>query len=267
MQDYNIFIGTKNNFQEVKGIMKNSKCDYTPLRMLIVLMVVCGFWSAGAFSPGAAQANDAREAAQLVGKARYTFQNFTAGKDGKPFRDLVKKAKGIYICPQMLRGAFVVGASGGSGVFVAKEPQTDTWLGPAFYTIGEVSFGLQAGGEASEIILLAMTERGANALLNSSVKLGADVTVAAGPYGRGADASTANFSADILSFARSKGLYGGVSLKGAVVKVREGLNAAYYGKPSVTPTDILVRKNVSNPQARELLQTVAKSTGGIGQSY
>jgi len=175
----------------------------------------------------------------------------------------VKKAKGIYICPQMIRGAFVIGASGGTGVFVVREPQTDTWLGPAFYTIGEVSFGLQAGGEASEIILLAMTERGANALLNSSVKLGADVTVAVGPVGAGADASTANLSADILTFARSKGLYGGVSLKGAVVKIRAGLNAAYYGKPA-TPTDILVRKNVANPQAKELLKTVAKAAGGSG---
>jgi len=108
-----------------------------------------------------------------------------------------------------------------------------------------------------------MTERGANALLNSSVKLGADVTVAVGPVGAGADASTANLSADILTFARSKGLYGGVSLKGAVVKIREGLNAAYYGKPA-TPTDILVRKNVTNPQAKELLKAIAKSAGGSG---
>ena len=243
--------------------MKKDHFGCTLLKMLIVLTAACGFWSAGAFLPGNAWADDAREAAQLVGKARYTFQNFTAGKDGKPFRDLVKKAKGIYICPQMIRGAFVIGASGGTGVFVVRDPQTDTWLGPAFYTIGEVSFGLQAGGEASEIILLAMTERGANALLNSSVKLGADVTVAVGPVGAGADASTANLSADILTFARSKGLYGGVSLKGAVVKIREGLNAAYYGKPA-TPTDILVRKNVTNPQAKELLKAIAKSAGGSG---
>ncbi|MDI9569161.1 MAG: lipid-binding SYLF domain-containing protein [Pseudomonadota bacterium] len=243
--------------------MKKDLFGRSPLKTLIVLALVCGFWNAGVFISDDAAAGDAQEATQLVGKARYVFQNFTAGRDGKPFRDLVKKAKGIYICPQMIRGAFVIGASGGTGVFVAREPQTDKWLGPAFYTIGEVSFGFQAGGEASEIILLAMTERGANALLNSSVKLGADVTVAVGPFGVGADASTANLSADILSFARSKGLYGGVSLKGAVVKVREGLNAAYYGKPA-TPTDILVRKNVGNPQAKELLNTVAKYAGGSG---
>ncbi|HOF04268.1 MAG TPA: lipid-binding SYLF domain-containing protein [Syntrophales bacterium] len=233
------------------------------IRALIVFAAVWGFGSAGILNPGDLWAEDAQEAAQLVEKARYTFQNFTADKEAQPFRDLVKKARGIYICPQMLRGAFVIGASGGTGVFVAREPQTDTWLGPAFYTVGEVSFGLQAGAEASEIILLAMTERGANALLNSSVKLGADVTVALGPVGAGADASTANFSADILTFARSKGLYGGVSLKGAVVKIREGLNTAYYGKPA-TPADILVRKNVKNPQARELLLTVAKYAGGTG---
>jgi len=243
--------------------MKQGHCRRSMVGTLIIFMAVWGFWGTGIFSPGELRADDAQEAAQLVGKARYTFQNFTAGKDGKPFRDLVKKAKGIYICPQMLRGAFVVGASGGTGVFVVRDPQTDSWVGPAFYTIGEVSFGFQAGGEASEIILLAMTERGANALLNSSVKLGADVTIAVGPVGAGADASTANLSVDILTFARSKGLYGGVSLKGAVVKVREGLNAAYY-KKSATPTDILVRKSVSNPQAKELLKTVAKQAGGSG---
>jgi SH3 domain-containing YSC84-like protein 1 len=231
------------------------------IRMLAVVtasfLAVCVF----AFSPGDVQANDKREAEQLVETARYTFENFTAGMDAKPFRDLVRKARGVFICPQMLRGAFVIGASGGTGVFVAKEPQTGTWLGPAFYTIGEVSFGFQAGGDASEIIMLAMTERGANAMLSSGVKLGADVSVAVGPIGAGADASTANLSVDILTFARSKGLYGGVSLKGAVIKIREGLNNNYYGQ-TASPTDILVRKNVNNQQAKALLGTVAKYAGG-----
>ena len=103
-----------------------------------------------------------------------------------------------------------------------------------------------------------MTERGVNALMGSSVKLGGDVGVAAGPVGIGAAASTANLSADILSFSRSKGLYGGISLEGAVVAVRDSLNEAYYGK-QVTPTDILVRHEVRNPHASGLIQAVAKS--------
>jgi len=241
--------------------MKRKTVSFLMVRIFAVVAASFLAWGFVAFSPGDVQANDKREAEQLVETSRYTFESFTSGMDAKPFRDLVKKAKGIFICPQMLRGAFVFGASGGTGVFVAKEPQTGTWLGPAFYTIGEVSFGFQAGGDASEIIMLAMTERGANAMLSSGVKLGADVSVAVGPVGAGADASTANFSVDILTFARSKGLYGGVSLKGAVIKIREGLNNDYYGQ-TASPTDILVRKNVNNPQAKALLGTVAKYAGG-----
>jgi len=240
--------------------MRTKTVSFFIVRMLVVVAVSLLTWGV-ALIPSDVRANDQQEAEQLAETSRYTFESFSSGVDAKPFRDLVKKARGIFICPQMLRGAFVFGASGGTGVFVAKEPQTGTWLGPAFYTIGEVSFGFQAGGDASEIIMLAMTERGANAMLSSGVKLGADVSVAVGPVGAGVDASTANLSVDILTFARSKGLYGGVSLKGAVIKIREGLNDAYYGQ-TASPTDILVRKNVNNSQAKGLLGTVAKYAGG-----
>jgi len=240
--------------------MKSKIFSFLMLRMLAVVAAFFVVWGV-ALIPSDVQANYEREAKQLVERARYTFESFATGMGAKPFRDLVKKARGVFICPQMLRGALVIGASGGTGVFVAKEPQSGTWLGPAFYTIGEVSFGLQLGGDASEIIMLAMTERGANAMLSSGVKLGADVSVAVGPIGAGADASTANFSADILTFARSKGLYGGVSLKGAVIKIREGLNNDYYGQ-TASPTDILVRKNVNNSQARGLLETVGRYANG-----
>ena len=135
--------------------------------------------------------------------------------------------------------------------------RTGQWSGPAFYTIGEASLGLQAGGDASEVILLVMSERGIAALQASSVKLGADVGIAVGPVGAGASASTANLSADIITYARAKGLYAGISLDGAVVATRGALNKAYYGK-DVTPTDILIRRAVTNPQSAELIEAVAK---------
>jgi lipid-binding SYLF domain-containing protein len=182
------------------------------------------------------------------------------------FRDLLKKAKGVFISPQVLEGAFIFGLSGGSGVLVARDPGTGSWNGPAFYTVGEASFGLQAGGKASEVVMLAMTERGVNALLSPSVKLGADVGVAAGPVGAGASAATANISADILTFALSKGLYAGISLEGAVVAVRNEWNGAYYSKPGVTPTDILIRKNVSNPGSAKLIAAVSKAASGAKQA-
>ena len=206
-------------------------------------------------------ADNASDAKQLVEKSKLTFDTFVSTKEIGAFRDLLKKAKGVFISPQMLEGAFVFGLSGGSGVLVARDPGTGSWNGPAFYTVGEVSFGLQAGGKASEVVMLAMTDRGVNALLSPSVKLGADVGVAAGPVGAGASAATANISADILTFALSKGLYAGVSLEGAVVAVRNEWNGAYYKKPGVTPTDILIRKDVSNPESAKLIAAVSKAAG------
>ena len=163
----------------------------------------------------------------------------------------MKKAKAVYIAPSVLRGAFIVGASGGSGVLLVRNDKGQ-WNGPAFYTIGGGSFGFEAGVDKSEVMLLIMSDRGVSSMLTGNVKLGADASVAAGPVGGGAKAETANVSADILTFSHAKGLYGGVSLEGAVVAKREGLNEAYYHKPEVTPTDILIKGSPSNKQAAPL---------------
>jgi lipid-binding SYLF domain-containing protein len=214
-----------------------------------------------ALPPARASADDALETRQLVERARLTVESFLADPQlADPFRDLARRAKGVFVAPQVLRGAFIIGASGGSGVLLARD-ERGQWGGPAFYTIGEVSIGFQAGGEASEIVLMAMTDRGVSALLSSSVKLGADVGIAAGPIGVGASAATANLSADILTYSRSKGLYAGASLQGAVIATRGAWNTAYYGKP-VTPTDILIRREVSNPQAAPFIEAIARVAAG-----
>jgi len=205
-----------------------------------------------------AAADDREQATQLVEKAKFTLENMMNDDNMGLFRDLVKKAQGVFIVPQLLKGAFIVGASGGSGVFLTRDEKTGEWIGPAFYTIGGASFGLQIGGEASEVILLIMTDRGVTSMLGSSFKLGADVGIAAGPVGMGASAATANLSADILNFSRSKGLYGGISLEGAVVATRGDWNEAYYGK-RVTPQDIFVRRDVTNQQAMGLIEAVEKA--------
>jgi lipid-binding SYLF domain-containing protein len=198
------------------------------------------------------------EADQLVAKARMAFASMVADPNLEALVDLLKRARGVFICPSLLKGAFIVGVSGGSGVFLARGEKT--WYGPAFYTMGGASFGLQIGGQSSEVVLVAMTERGVTALLSTSAKLGGDAGVAVGPIGIGASAATANLSADIISFSRAKGLYGGISLDGAVVAVRESLNDAYYGK-KVNPTDIFIRHEVTNPQAERLIQAVEKIAG------
>ncbi len=211
--------------------------------------------------PQIARGDDAQDARQLVDKSLLTFQAFIADREmGPPLQSLLKRAKGVLIYPQVLEGAFIFGVSGGSGTFLVRD-EKNMWGGPAFYTIGQVSFGLMAGGQASEVVLVALTDRGVSALLATSAKLGADAAIALGPVGAGAQAATANLSADIISYARNKGLYAGISVNGAVVAVRSALNNAYYGK-EVTPTQILIQREASNPQAKPLIEAVAKQAGG-----
>jgi lipid-binding SYLF domain-containing protein len=239
--------------------MEGKRTLKTCVYIVMVLALTLGFNASGVSLSFADEAADTKA---LVEKSKLTFDEFMASKDLSGFRDLLKKARGVFISPQMLEGAFIIGASGGSGVLLARDPKTGNWNGPAFYTIGEASFGLQVGGQASQVIMLALSEKGVNALLSPSVKLGADVGVALGPVGMGAEAATANISADIITYALSKGLYGGVSLEGALVAVRAGWNEAYYKKKGVTPTDILIRKEVKNPHASKLIETVSKGAGG-----
>ena len=208
-----------------------------------------------------ARADDAQDARQLVEKAKLTVEQFQTDENMGALRDLAKKAKGMLIMPQMLRGAFIVGGSGGSGVLVARDAKANQWRGPAFYTLGGASFGFQVGADAAEVVILAMTERGVTKLLSPQVKLGADISVTAGPVGAGAAAASAGLSADLVSYSMAKGLYGGFSVDGSVAGVRNSMNHAYYGK-EVTPTDILIKGDVKNPQAAPLLEKVTALGGG-----
>lgn len=223
-----------------------------PGRRVLAALLAGALWTAGVLPAGADDAQDAR---QLVEKAKLTVDTFQTEPNLGGFRDLAKKAKGMLILPQMLRGAFIIGASGGSGVLLARDAKTGQWHGPAFYTIGGASFGFQAGADAAEVIILAMTERGVTKLLSAQVKLGADISVAAGPVGAGMSGATAGLSADLVSYSHSRGLYGGFSVDGSVVGVRGALNQVYYGT-AATPSDILIKAGVTNPQASALVATV-----------
>jgi lipid-binding SYLF domain-containing protein len=202
-------------------------------------------------------ADDALDARQLVEKARFTLENFVADHNMAALRDLLPRAKGVLVTPDLLRAGFILGGSGGSAVYLARTPDGG-WAGPAFYTMGSASFGLQAGVDSSEIVLVAMTERGAKAMLDNSVKLGAGASVAAGPVGAGVAGATANLSADLIAYSRAKGLYGGIAVDGAVVATRDGWNQAFYGRPA-SATDILVRRSVTSPQAAPLIQALEKA--------
>lgn len=195
-------------------------------------------------------ADDALKAREVVEKANLSVKNFTADPKMSYLRDNIGDAQGLLVIPAMVKGAFIIGGSGGTGVLLAKGDKGQ-WSSPAFYTMGSGSIGFQWGGEVSEIILMVMTQNGMDHLLSSSFKLGADASVAAGPVGAGTKAQTA----DILAYSRSKGVFAGVSLEGAVVKVRPKYNAAYYLK-EVRPVDILVAQNISSPHADQLRNSV-----------
>ena len=203
---------------------------------------------------------DSLDQQQLVEKATHTVTSFIEDPNLTWFQDHVKEAKALLIIPQQLKAAFFFGADGGSGVLVARDDKTGEWSEPAFYILGGLSFGFQFGGEASEVIILAMTEGAVEKLYSSSFKLGGDASVAAGPYGAGVEGATsANLSADFLSFSRSKGAYAGVSLEGSIIYTDDDSNQAYYGKKT-RPVDILVTKSVQNKHSADLRQAITTAT-------
>ena len=197
---------------------------------------------------------------QLVEKAKHTVESFMGDPNFTWFRDHVKDAKALLIIPQQLKAAFWFGLDGGSGVLVTRDEQTGKWSEPAFYDLGGVSFGFQFGGEASEVIIMARTQGAVEKLYASSFKIGGDASIAAGPYGAGAEGATsANLNADFLSFSRSKGAYAGISLEGSIIYVNDEANEAYYGK-KVRPVDILVTKTVKNEHSSGLRQAITTAT-------
>jgi len=207
-----------------------------------------------AAAPGA-MAADKEDAQGIVDNARVTLGGFMKDKDYAWLHQNIKKAKGVLIYPQVLKAGFILGGSGGTGVLLTRDSKTGEWSDPAFYTLGSVSFGLQIGGEAAEVVLLVMSQKGVDSLLTSKFKLGGDTSIALGPVGTGAKA---DISADFISFAKSKGLYAGLNLDGSYLDVRDSLNKAYYGKEA-TPADIIVKHSVSNKGAVPLREELKKA--------
>jgi len=208
-------------------------------------------------APGLAGADPGVDASRLVAQGARTLEAFAADRQLTAFHTLVQRAKGIFVAPQVLNAAVVVGASSGNGILVVRDERTRAWHGPAFYALWGGSVGLQIGAETSEVVVLVMGERGVTAMLKPSLRLGADASIAIGSVGGGVGGGTANWSVDLVAFSRSKGLYGGVALQGAVMTVQDEWNEAYYGRP-ITPADIVVRGEGANLQGEQLLAAVQR---------
>ncbi|HLI10991.1 MAG TPA: lipid-binding SYLF domain-containing protein [Alphaproteobacteria bacterium] len=215
----------------------------------LLVMLVCTV----AFAGRPARADSTPEA--LVEKARLTFESLYNDKDYTQLRKNMKLAKAVLIIPSELKGAFIVGAAGGSGVLVAKD-ENGAWGYPAFYTVGSGSLGFQIGFQNSEAVFVIMTEKGLHAIINNQVKLGVDLSVAIGPVGQGMSGSTTTAAgADIVAFSRTTGLFAGGSLDGAAIVKRDDWNTAFYGQ-GATPTAIIFDKKFSNPKADPLRQAL-----------
>ena len=195
------------------------------------------------------------EQQKLVNAAQATLSNFLRDPEMKWLQNNIGRAKAVLIAPEVAKAGFIVGGSGGRGLLLSRDA-AGKWSGPAFYTLATASVGFQAGISVSEMITLVMTDKGVNAMLSSSFKFGGDASVAAGPVGAGAKS---DITTDLLTFSRSKGIYGGLNLDGTVLSTNDEWNTAYFGK-KVLPPDILVRMNVSNAQAEKLLAEISKAT-------
>ncbi len=221
------------------------------IEILVVAMVLF----CGSIVQASQVSEDYLQAQSLVDSGTNVVRQFEIDPGLEWFRETVRSAKALLIIPQNLKGGFLVGGSGGSGLMVARDEKTGVWGYPVFYTMGAISLGFQIGAESSQIILMIMSDQGMKKMLSTSVKLGADLTMATGPVGAGAKAVTA----DILSYARSKGAFAGVSLEGAVIKTRNDWNNAYYRK-KVDPADVVLLQGVTNPEANKLIQAVTHLT-------
>jgi len=218
----------------------------------VVAIIAVGFLAS---LTGCASTSTHSDAADSVQAAESTFTNFQNDPEMKWMRDHLKDAKAVLISPSIVKAGLIFGGSGGSGVLLTRNSDGQGWSGPAFYHLGTASVGFQAGVEKSEVVTLVMSDKALNSLMSTSFKVGGDVSVAAGPVGMGASAPV---TTDMIVFARSKGLYGGVNLDGTVITIDEKGNQAYYGKP-VTPVDILVKHNISSPNSASLQRAVGAS--------
>lgn len=177
-------------------------------------------------------------------------------------RDLLEKAECVIVIPSVRKLAFGVGASYGRGAMVCRKGEkfNGPWGSPAMYALEGGSVGFQIGGEATDLILLVMNDRGMESILSSKVKLGADASIAGGPKGRDASANTdASMRAEILSYSRSRGVFAGVSLEGSTLRPDDEASEQVYGR-AIKAKDIVRSGTMTVPATgRHLVNALQKS--------
>jgi len=208
---------------------------------------------------GTARAADSDDMAKIndrVKESGFVIQALTNSSSGVPL-DILRKADCVIILPSVKKAAFIVGAQYGRGVMTCRGGAdfTGKWSAPSMMQSMGGSFGFQAGGQATDFVILVMNDKGARALMNGKVKLGGDASIAAGPIGRTAEASTnATMSAEMLSYSRAQGVFAGISLSGSSLGPDDDANTILYGK-KISATDIVSKHEVVSPSSAKLMLT------------
>ena len=213
--------------------------------------IILGF---GLLAIMALPAMSQQKEAERVEKAGTVIKEIMDIPDDIP-QDVIDKADCVVVLPSVLKLAFGIGGSYGRGVMTCRSGKTfhGPWSAPTMMALEGASFGLQLGGQATDFVLLLMSPKSASSILGSKVKLGADVSAAAGPVGRNASAETdASFRAEILSYSRARGLFAGISLAGSTLRPDNDANKKLYGK-EISAKDVVLNRAVRAPKSASLL--------------
>jgi lipid-binding SYLF domain-containing protein len=207
-------------------------------------------------------AQAAREQGHLL-MATQVLEELSATPDTFIPDRLLDRAYAIAVVPDVTKVAFIAGGRRGKGVMVVRD-KNGHFSNPVFIALTGGSFGWQAGVQSTDIVLVFTTRRGVEGITGGKVTLGADASVAAGPVGRQASIATdSNFSAEVYSYSRNRGLFAGIALDGSVLSIDHSANSLLYNKPDVTASDIINGDvTTTDSTAQRFLAAVASSTGG-----
>lgn len=203
----------------------------------------------------------AREEGRLL-VATEVLEDIQGMPDSRLPDTLLARAYGIAVIPDVTKVAFIFGGRHGNGVLVVRDQLNAPWSNPVFVSLTGGSWGFQAGAQSSDIILVFTTRTGIEGIAGGKITLGADASVATGPVGRqGSAATDMNFNAEIYSYARTRGLFGGIAVDGSVMAIDNTANSALYGKSGVTATDVFSGKAPAAPAtAQRFLDRLATAT-------
>ncbi|ONG47119.1 hypothetical protein BKE38_24465 [Pseudoroseomonas deserti] len=202
--------------------------------------------------PAAAQV----EEQALVDRSTLAVQEMLGAGDGNAahFNDaitLLRRARAVMVCPRIFRAGFILGGQGGSCLLLARDG-AGSWSSPAFYSLGSGSIGFQIGVQDAMVMMMVLTDKGLSALMDSQFKVGADASIAVATIGGGiAGSTTAAVGADIVTFAKTRGLYAGIALDGSLISARSDANRAYYGQ-DYSARQLVVDMAAHNPGADPL---------------